>query len=68
VRYFFFVGFDFCDLIDAVREEQPHNPMKKMMFKDTPNQIQTRNEDAKKIARPRLLRMEERKTRKTISD
>jgi hypothetical protein len=23
----------------AVREEQPHNPTKKMMFKDTPNQI-----------------------------
>jgi hypothetical protein len=27
------------DRIDAVCEEQPHNPTKKMMFKDTPNQI-----------------------------
>jgi hypothetical protein len=35
----FFLDVAATDRIDAVREEQPHNPTKKMMFKGTPNQI-----------------------------
>jgi hypothetical protein len=37
--FVFFLDVAATDRIDAVREEQPHNPTKKMMFKDTPNQI-----------------------------
>jgi hypothetical protein len=52
------------DRIYAVLEEQQYKPMKMMMIDETPNEIQTQNKYAEKIARPRLLRMEERKCEK----
>jgi hypothetical protein len=45
-------------------KKQQHKTMKKMTIDETPNEIQTRNKYAEKIARPRLLRMEERKREK----
>jgi hypothetical protein len=38
-RCFFYFRSDL--LIDAVREEQQHQPMKKMTINETPNEIQT---------------------------
>jgi hypothetical protein len=58
--------FDFQSdlLIDVVREEQRYKPMKKMMIKETPNEIQTRNKDAEKIEDPRLLQIGRKDTQK----
>jgi hypothetical protein len=63
LRALFFFNLT-SDRIYAVREEQQYKPRKMMTIDETPNEIQTRNKYAEKIARPRLLWMEERKREK----